>query len=229
MPARLTRPKVGFSPTVPHKAAGMRIDPPVSDPSATTAVPCATAAAEPPLDPPGTRSSTAGFRTGPYADKGGYDLIAQGMSGLMSVTGEAGRAPAKSGGPVCDINAGILGALGVVSAYVHRLKTGALIRASVLMAAACSPALSRDAWNALDGYARDIGLAFQIQDDILDVEGKTEEIGKTSGVELVRVATSQHTALFFQKQGFKEISVQKDGYAPGIDRIEMVMKLAVCA
>jgi crotonobetainyl-CoA:carnitine CoA-transferase CaiB-like acyl-CoA transferase len=46
------------------------------------------------------------------------------MSGLMSVTGEPGRAPAKSGGPVCDINAGLLGALGVVSAYVHRLKTG---------------------------------------------------------------------------------------------------------
>jgi crotonobetainyl-CoA:carnitine CoA-transferase CaiB-like acyl-CoA transferase len=69
--------------------------------------------------------SISGFgRTGPYADKGGYDLIAQGMSGLMSVTGEPGRAPAKSGGPVCDINAGVLGALGVVSAYVHRLKTG---------------------------------------------------------------------------------------------------------
>ena len=69
--------------------------------------------------------SISGFgRTGPYADKGGYDLIAQGMSGLMGVTGEPGRAPAKSGGPVCDINAGVLGALGVVSAYVHRLKTG---------------------------------------------------------------------------------------------------------
>ena len=69
--------------------------------------------------------SISGYgRTGPYADKGGYDLIAQGMSGLMSVIGEPGRAPAKSGGPVCDINAGILGALGVVSAYVHRLKTG---------------------------------------------------------------------------------------------------------
>ena len=69
--------------------------------------------------------SISGYgRTGPYADKGGYDLIAQGMSGLMSVTGEPGRAPAKSGGPVCDINAGLLGALGVVSAYVHRLKTG---------------------------------------------------------------------------------------------------------
>jgi crotonobetainyl-CoA:carnitine CoA-transferase CaiB-like acyl-CoA transferase len=69
--------------------------------------------------------SISGYgRTGPYADKGGYDLIAQGMSGLMSVTGEPGRAPAKSGSPVCDINAGLLGALGVVSAYVHRLKTG---------------------------------------------------------------------------------------------------------
>jgi crotonobetainyl-CoA:carnitine CoA-transferase CaiB-like acyl-CoA transferase len=63
-------------------------------------------------------------RTGPYADKGGYDLIAQGMSGLMATTGEPGRPPVKVGSPVCDINAGMLAALGVVSAYVHRLKTG---------------------------------------------------------------------------------------------------------
>ena len=70
--------------------------------------------------------SISGYgRSGPYADKGGYDLIAQGMSGLMSITGEPGRAPAKSGAPVCDINAGLLAALGVVSAYIHRLKTGA--------------------------------------------------------------------------------------------------------
>ena len=63
-------------------------------------------------------------RTGPYADKGGFDLIAQGVSGLMSITGEPGRAPIKAGSPITDINAGILAALGVVSAYVHRLKTG---------------------------------------------------------------------------------------------------------
>jgi crotonobetainyl-CoA:carnitine CoA-transferase CaiB-like acyl-CoA transferase len=70
--------------------------------------------------------SISGYgRTGPYADKGGYDLIAQGMSGLMSITGEPGRAPAKSGAPVCDINAGVLAALGIVAAYIHRLKTGA--------------------------------------------------------------------------------------------------------
>lgn len=69
--------------------------------------------------------SISGYgRTGPYADKGGYDLIAQGMSGLMATTGEPGRPPVKVGSPVCDINGGMLAALGVVSAYVHRLKTG---------------------------------------------------------------------------------------------------------
>ena len=69
--------------------------------------------------------SVSGYgRTGPRADQGGFDLVAQGMSGLMSVTGEPGGAPVKVGPPVCDINAGVLAALGVVSAYVHRLKTG---------------------------------------------------------------------------------------------------------
>jgi len=63
-------------------------------------------------------------RTGPDADKGGFDLVAQGMSGLMRITGEPGGKPTKVGSPVTDINAGMLAALGVVSAYVHKLKTG---------------------------------------------------------------------------------------------------------
>jgi crotonobetainyl-CoA:carnitine CoA-transferase CaiB-like acyl-CoA transferase len=64
-------------------------------------------------------------RTGPYADRAGFDLIAQGMSGLMSVTGEgAGRAPIKAGVPVGDISAGMLAAMGILAAYIHRLKTG---------------------------------------------------------------------------------------------------------
>ncbi len=68
----------------------------------------------------------SGFgRTGPYADRGGFDLIAQGMSGLMSITGEGpGRPPVKVGSPVTDIGAGFLGALGVLAAYIHRLETG---------------------------------------------------------------------------------------------------------
>ena len=64
-------------------------------------------------------------RTGPYADRAGFDLIAQGMSGLMSVTGEgAGRPPIKAGVPVGDISAGMLAAMGILAAYIHRLKTG---------------------------------------------------------------------------------------------------------
>jgi crotonobetainyl-CoA:carnitine CoA-transferase CaiB-like acyl-CoA transferase len=68
----------------------------------------------------------SGFgRTGPYADRGGYDLIAQGMSGLMSITGEGpGRPPVKCGAPMTDITAGILAAMGVLAAYAHKLKTG---------------------------------------------------------------------------------------------------------
>ena len=62
--------------------------------------------------------------TGPDASKGGFDLVAQGLSGLMRITGEPGGAPIKVGSPVTDINAGILGALGIVSAYVHLLRSG---------------------------------------------------------------------------------------------------------
>jgi farnesyl diphosphate synthase len=69
---------------------------------------------------------------------------------------------------------------------MHRLKTGALIRASVLMAAACAPSISEEQWDALDGYSQDIGLAFQIQDDILDVEGNFEVLGKTTGADAAR-------------------------------------------
>src|SRR5690242_11614526 len=61
-PYRLTRPYVGFNPTSPHIAAGCRIDPPVSDPRLAQHIPAATAAAEPPDDPPGTRSVSHGFR-----------------------------------------------------------------------------------------------------------------------------------------------------------------------
>jgi crotonobetainyl-CoA:carnitine CoA-transferase CaiB-like acyl-CoA transferase len=63
--------------------------------------------------------------TGPYADRAGFDLIAQGMSGIMSLTGEGpGRPPVKVGVPLTDMTAGILGTMGILAAYTHRLKTG---------------------------------------------------------------------------------------------------------
>jgi crotonobetainyl-CoA:carnitine CoA-transferase CaiB-like acyl-CoA transferase len=68
----------------------------------------------------------SGFgRTGPYADRGGFDLVAQGMSGLMSITGEGpGRPPMKAGSPVTDITAGILACVGILSALYSRQVTG---------------------------------------------------------------------------------------------------------
>ena len=68
----------------------------------------------------------SGFgRSGPYADRGGFDLIAQGMSGLMSITGEGpGRPPVKVGAPVTDITAGILAAMGILAALHARGRTG---------------------------------------------------------------------------------------------------------
>ncbi|XDZ65812.1 CaiB/BaiF CoA transferase family protein [Alphaproteobacteria bacterium LSUCC0684] len=64
-------------------------------------------------------------RTGPYAERAGFDLIAQGVSGLMSITGSDGEGPpVKVGAPVTDITAGIIAAMGALGAYIHRLKTG---------------------------------------------------------------------------------------------------------
>jgi len=70
--------------------------------------------------------SVSGFgSTGPYAEQGGFDLVAQGMSGLMSITGEgAGRPPVKVGAPVTDITAGTLAAMGILGALYARERTG---------------------------------------------------------------------------------------------------------
>ena len=66
---------------------------------------------------------------------------------------------------------------------MHLLKTGALIRASVRLGALCAGARDPDILDRLDEYARCIGLAFQIRDDVLDVEGETETLGKKQGAD----------------------------------------------
>jgi len=70
-------------------------------------------------------ASISGYgQTGPYANKGGFDLVAQGATGLMSMTGEPGRRPLKTGVAVYDIGAGITAVYSILAAYIHRQKTG---------------------------------------------------------------------------------------------------------
>jgi farnesyl diphosphate synthase len=66
---------------------------------------------------------------------------------------------------------------------MYALKTGALIHAAVVSASCLSEALSADQESAIDAFGRTIGVAFQIKDDILDVEGDTEVIGKKAGAD----------------------------------------------
>ena len=89
-------------------------------------------------------------RDGPFADKGGFDLIAQGFAGLMSITGEPGGAPAKTGNSVADINAGILAVAGILAAYAHKLKTG---EGQVVDTSLMEAALQQTYWHAAIYFA----------------------------------------------------------------------------
>ena len=70
-------------------------------------------------------ASISGYgQTGPDAHKGGFDLVAQGVTGIMSITGEPGSPPVKCGVPMTDLGAGLFALVGILAALVHRSKTG---------------------------------------------------------------------------------------------------------
>jgi geranylgeranyl pyrophosphate synthase len=77
---------------------------------------------------------------------------------------------------------------------MHARKTGAVIRASVLMAAECVPSLDPNLYAALTRFANAVGLAFQIQDDLLDVTGDASMLGKATGADSER-AKPTHPAI----------------------------------
>ena len=78
-----------------------------------------------PLNPRLVYASISGFgQTGPYKDRPGYDQIAQGMGGLMSITGQPGSGPWRVGIPVADLSAGLLAAQGILVALLERERSG---------------------------------------------------------------------------------------------------------
>jgi formyl-CoA transferase len=71
-------------------------------------------------------ASISGYgQTGPDSRKGGFDLVAQGVSGIMSITGESGGPPIKAGVPITDLGAGLFALIGILAALEHRHRTGA--------------------------------------------------------------------------------------------------------
>ena len=92
--------------------------------------------------------SISGFgQTGPYAERGGYDLIAQGMSGIMSATGSEGGAPVKVGVPITDLGAGLFGVFGILCALRARHVTG---RGQFVDTSLFEAGLALSAWEATE-------------------------------------------------------------------------------
>ena len=92
--------------------------------------------------------SISGFgQTGPYADRGGYDLIAQGMSGIMSATGSDGGPPVKVGVPITDLGAGLFAVFGILCAIRARHTTG---RGQLVDTSLFEAGLALSAWEATE-------------------------------------------------------------------------------
>ena len=115
---------------------------------------------------------------------------------------------------------------------MHLLKTGALIRASVRLGALCASA-DEEALEKLDAYAKCVGLAFQIRDDVLDVEGETAVLGKAAGADsalgkptypsVLGLAESRRRALALHERALGRLS----GFGASADTLRMLSEYVV--
>lgn len=150
------------------------------------------------------------------------------LQALTHASGAAGMC----GGQALDIDAtGRLQPLADLQ-QMHALKTGALIRAAVRMGALCGDAPQRDL-NQLDDFASALGLAFQVRDDILDVEASSEQLGKTAGKDQAQ-AKSTFPALLGMDGAKAELAALSQrmhdslaGYDERADALRALGRLAV--
>jgi len=114
-----------------------------------------------------------------------FDVLARGRmpdpGRACALLAEAAGVHGMAGGQAIDLASVGAALLLPEQERMHRMKTGALIRASVRLGAACGRPLAAAECAALDAYAQAAGLAFQVVDDVLDVEGAPAAIGKTAG------------------------------------------------
>lgn len=156
------------------------------------------------------------------------ELRVQCLQTLAHAAGAAGMC----GGQALDIDAtGQMQSLQALT-RMHALKTGALIRAAVRMGALCGQAPVTEL-QRLDRFADALGLAFQVRDDILDVEASSEQLGKTAGKDVAQDKSTFPALLGMEgaKARLRELSAAMDealaGYGEEADALRALGRLAV--
>jgi geranylgeranyl pyrophosphate synthase len=137
---------------------------------------------------------------------------------LVKLVADACGSTGMTGGQSLDLDAEGCSLAAAELEHMFALKTGALIHAAVMSACLLAGPAAETYSAALDGFGRTIGLAFQIRDDLLDVEGKTEDIGKTAGSD-VRMNKATYPALFgveASRRRCDELLAQGLGYLEGL-------------
>jgi len=114
---------------------------------------------------------------------------------LVGLLAEACGSNGMTGGQAMDMEAEGQQLDSATLEHMYRLKTGRLLRASVLSAAYCPPGADTKTIHSLERFIDAVGLAFQIRDDVLDIEGTTEQIGKQQGADIAR-GKATYPALF---------------------------------
>jgi formyl-CoA transferase len=153
------------------------------------------------LNPKLIYCSISGFgQTGPYAARGGYDLIAQGMSGIMSATGDEGGAPVKVGVPITDLGAGLFALFGILCALRARRSTG---RGQFVDASLFEAGLALSAWEATEYWytgqiPRRLGTAHRLN-------APYQAFRASDGYFTVGAANNKLWALFADQLGLKHL------------------------
>ena len=146
-----------------------------------------------------------------------FDVLARGRvpdpARATSLLAEAAGVRGMAGGQAIDLAA--VGQTLDIAALetMHLMKTGALIRAAVRLGAACGRPLAQPQTAALDAYAKAAGLAFQVVDDVLDVEGSAATLGKTAGKDALQSKPTFVSVLGLASAKARAEALRRDAHA----------------
>jgi len=127
------------------------------------------------------------------------EIAASARIAMLRVLADAIGTRGMAGGQAIDLEAVQQSLTEAQLERMHRQKTGALIQASVMLGAIAAGSADAAQHAALEKFGAEIGLAFQIQDDILDVEGNTDLLGKRAGADADRVKPTYPSVLGLEK------------------------------